>query len=61
MDWGYGNASVDNLGYTLRYFGGTTMILVANIWESAPFHFVLFLHIWSNGTQNEEFLLSVFC
>lgn len=56
MDWGYGNALVVNIGYTLCCFGGTTVILVSNIWAFLFFYIPGFN---SFRTQNEEYLL--FC
>ena len=43
----YGNTSVDNFGYTLCYFHGTTMIFSCGwyIWVSGLFYFVFILHI----------------
>ena len=51
MDWEYDNASVDDVGYILCYFDGTTMILdlvgtlVLTYGYLRLFYFVLFLHI----------------
>lgn len=65
MDWEYDNASVDDVGYILCYFDGTTMILdlvgtlVLTYGVSAPFFILFYFYISGfNGfrTQNEEFL-----